>query len=460
MRRLVGLWVLPIALAAAVPVASQTAPPLPQAAVAPINVILPNYNGVGVGEIGSLEANAFLARADDASAAWYNPAALTLAKQSSVSGSAGAFQTVFVDPQNLPRRGTSFQQIPSLVSFTIKNLFGSAKWAGGFSLARSFAWSQSVDGQRTFTTPTASERVMYSSLGEMSGWTLNLGVGHASSGKWRIGGSLDGQLTQTTRNQTVSDQYQTASGLGATEIQAHGYAWTWHFRMSVGAQYDVRPGVRVGAVMRTPGVQIFSGGSFNHEGLSKVGATTTTASFFDPEPSTHYKLPFEFKAGATWIRSRAQVEVDLLTYAGGGSYEAFQTTQPWTIITDSGTGGAATVQQRPFDVSMVDSRAVVNVAVGGQVQLTSSGSWKLHAGYATDRSPVGPNDTSFTKVHMQAVTIGVSARMSFLLGSVGVRYASGLSGDVPLRQLQDGQTLTTTLKVSTIGMVYSVSLRF
>ena len=81
-----------VALVAAVPVAAQTSATLPQAAAAPINIILPNYSNVAVGEIGSLEGNAYLARVGDSSAAYYNPAGLTLAKNS-VSGSGGAFKS-------------------------------------------------------------------------------------------------------------------------------------------------------------------------------------------------------------------------------------------------------------------------------------------------------------------------------------------------------------------------------
>jgi hypothetical protein len=167
MHRIIGWSVLIMIVVGAMPAAAQSAPPLPTAAVAPANGILPNYNSVAIGEIGSLEGNAFVARADDSSAAWYNPAGLTLAKQSTVSGSGGAFQSVAVTPEGFKKSGTSFRIIPTATSFTVKDLFGSKKWAGGLSLAVVNAWAQSVDGQRTFTNTAASERVMYSSLSEM-----------------------------------------------------------------------------------------------------------------------------------------------------------------------------------------------------------------------------------------------------------------------------------------------------
>ena len=41
----------------------------------PPNVILPNSNGVPPGQTASLEGGAYVARADDSSSNWYNPAA-------------------------------------------------------------------------------------------------------------------------------------------------------------------------------------------------------------------------------------------------------------------------------------------------------------------------------------------------------------------------------------------------
>ena len=102
----------------------------------------------------------------------------------------------------------------------------------------------------------------------------------------------------------------------------------------------------------------------------------------------------------------------------------------------------------------------MNVAIGGHYNLTSSGKWVLHGGYATDRSPVGEQDTVFTKVHLQNVTVGLSARTKYVLGSVGVQYASGSSSPIDLRRLQSGRVFTTNFDVSNLGFVYSLALLF
>jgi hypothetical protein len=157
---------------------------------------------------------------------------------------------------------------------------------------------------------------------------------------------------------------------------------------------------------------------------------------------------------------RVQLEADVLSHAAGGRYDAMTTNQSWMLVIDAGQGAPPSTRQVPFTPPVVDSRAVTNVAIGGQVHLTSSGAWTLHGGYATDRSPVGADDTSFTHADMQVVTAGVSARTKVVLASVGIRYQTGTTGDITLRLLQNGQPLRTRLTLSSLGLVYSIAIRF
>jgi hypothetical protein len=98
--------------------------------------------------------------------------------------------------------------------------------------------------------------------------------------------------------------------------------------------------------------------------------------------------------------------------------------------------------------------------MGGRYQLTANRAWTLHAGFATDGSPVGDNDTAFTKVNLRHITVGLSARTKLFLGSLGLRYSRGKSGAVVLGRRADGSEVTTIFRVSSIGLVYSLALLF
>jgi long-subunit fatty acid transport protein len=437
---------------------AQTAP-LPPVAVPPLNVMLPNYDSVPVGEIASLEAGAFLVRANDTSSVFYNPAGLVYAERTSISGSAGVFQFDSVTPRGLLGAGTSFQQIPSMFGFVLKDLLGRPNWAGGLSIARVNAWGQEVAAEKSFQVGAATDRISYTSSAAMDGWMVNIGAGYKASDRLRVGGSLDGQLTMTDRSQTLGDQYNTGTALSTVLVESKGWAWMTHLRLTAGGQYDVTPKLQVGAVLRTRGWGVLSDGASNLEGVSRIGASTTTGSFFDDEAAIEYRIPFEFKAGAAYRLPRGQVEIDLKTYLGAGIYDGISSDRPTTILSDAGAG-SVTTQQLTTVPTVIDSRAVVNVAVGGHYDLTADGKWVVHGGYATDRSPVGDQDTLFTKVHLQKLTLGVSGRTKYFLGSLGVQYASGSSGTILLRELQNGQRFTTTFDVANLGFVYSLALLF
>jgi len=436
------------------------APPPPVLTAVPFNILLPNYNSVAAGETAGLEANAFLARADDSSSAFFNAAGLALAGRTSVSGSAGVFQITSVAPEGLTNVGGSFQHIPSLLGVVVPKLLGRERWAGGFSLTRVNAWAQSFAGERQLDAGATSRRLKYTSASELFGLQASLGVGYSNGGKLRVGGSLDGQLTQFTRDASGSEQGQTLDGLSAMMADFQASAWAAHLRMSAGAQYDLTPTVRVGAAVRTPGLAVLSSGSSIADAQATQGAATASASYFEDDGRIEYRLPLEFRGGLAWVGPRAQIECDVLMYAAAGRYTAFRSDQLWTVITDTGSGGPPAVTNIPPNPVVIDSRAVANIAIGGHVRLAPGGSWRLHGGYATDRSPVGPDDTVFTRVNLQVVTLGVSGRARSVRVSAGLRHEFGTSDPLVLQRTLDGPQLSARLRVSNLGLVYSLAVVF
>src|SRR5262252_2133343 len=102
----------------------------------PPNIIVPNYNGIPIGPLGGLEGSAYVARAGDTSAPWFNPAGLSQAG-TQLSGSVGNYQFTTVTPLRLPNSGGSTQHLPNLVGATGKF----KRFTVGFSLITSTSWS-------------------------------------------------------------------------------------------------------------------------------------------------------------------------------------------------------------------------------------------------------------------------------------------------------------------------------
>lgn len=453
-------FVVVVALLAAAPTPAQTLP-TPVVTVPPVSLILPNYNSVPVGEVAALEGGAFVARANDTSAGFYNPAGLALAEQSAISGSAGAYQFGSVSPDALTNVQGTFQQIPAMFGVVVHDLLGHPSWAGGMTVTRSSAWHQTVDSELVRSAAGgATNRLRLSTEATYDTWLGSLGVGYARSGRLRIGATVDGQYSSVARRQSVTAHLISQTALSAVSASTLGSVGSTHLRATVGAQYQFAPAFHLGAVMRTAGLGVTSSGEASLDGLAHVGTGTATTAFFDPSASTRYRLPFEFKTGAAWIGSRAQLEADLLIYPGTGQYTAVESAEPVTVVMDRGTGAPLTIEQRAYIGARVDSRTVVNIAIGGRYQLKPDRTWALHGGYATDRSPVGEADTAFSKVNLQHVTVGLSGRTSIFLGSLGLRYSTGRSDPIGLGPTADGSVFETRFKVSSFGLVYSLALLF
>ena len=440
---------------------AQTTPP-PQAVTGPpVSLILPNYNSVPIGEVAGLEGGAFVARANDTSAGFYNPAGLALADQSAISGSAGAYQFGSVSPEALTNVQGTFQQIPAMFGVVVHNFMGRPSWAAGMTVTRSSAWDQTVDSELVRTAAGgAINRLRLSTNATYDAWLGSAGVGYERSDRLRVGATVDGQYTSVARRQSVSAQLVSPTALSAVTLSTLGSVNSLHLRATVGAQYQVASALHLGVVMRTPGLGIGASGDASLEGLAHAGTGTAATSFFDPSASTEYRLPFEFKTGAAWIRPRMQLEADVFIYPGTGRYTAVESAEPVTIVVEPGGGAPVAMGQASYVGAVVDSRTVVNIALGGRYQLTQDRTWTLHGGYATDRSPVGDADTAFSKVHLQHVTVGLSGRTSIFLGSLGLRYSTGRSDPIGLGPTADGSMFETRFKVTSVGLVYSLALLF
>jgi long-subunit fatty acid transport protein len=108
---------------------------------------------------------------------------------------------------------------------------------------------------------------------------------------------------------------------------------------------------------------------------------------------------------------------------------------------------------------MHEARAVTDFAVGGNYALTEA--VRVHAGYATDRSPVVADTRSaFRKVDLWHVTGGVSVTARRLSGSFGIGYAAGHGGGAVVGGSDVATTETAKLHVGTLSILYALTFGF
>jgi len=83
----------------------------------------------------------------------------------------------------------------------------------------------------------------------------------------------------------------------------------------------------------------------------------------------------------------------------------------------------------------------------------------LHWGLASDLSPVAPEDQVFDRIDFVAGTIGLSGSIHRLSYAAGIHYRSGSSTN-SLRGGLSGSPISTSIRVSTFGMLYSLAYQF
>ena len=420
------------------------------------NIVLPNYAGLPIGPYGGLESGAYTARADDPSAAWFNPAGLSRATGTQISGSAGLYELTSVTPDVLGDSGGSLQQVPNLVGFTLQR---GRKLTFGLAVLTASSWEQETDAQLIATDGDSGHRIAYSADSQFSRRVLALSAGYTNGGPWRLGAGLALSVTSLRLVGTVSDRITDPAALRSLIISSRASGSAFQANPLFGVQYDGVPHVRLGALVKTPAFTMVSNGVLTQDAQIDLGTSSVGASAFDADADFKRRLPWEISGGVAYVSPRVELELDLHGYTSVSAYDLLSTDQPIVVYTDTPDAPPA-VSTRPFSGFTTASKGFVNVAAGGHVRIRSDRPWLLHFGVASDQSPVAPEDTVFTKADLASVTVGVSGTIGRLQFSSGVNYRTGTSDDIELRNLVDGRTVTTAVDISSIGLIYSLSYTF
>jgi len=422
-----------------------------------LTLTLPNYGMTPIGQTAGLEGGAFVARANDASSNWYNPAGLALAEKSSVSSSAGTYQSFSLVPEALSRddSGGSSQTVPALVGVLVKDLFGNKQFTAGFSVVRTNSFEQETDAQRSDLLPSTAAILDYSADSQYRRNEYSLGLGYSCGRAWRFGATLAVANTSLRAVGSVFDQEVQPGGLDATLLARRASGSITQLRLSAGAQYQLTPEILLGANVRTPGLDLFRSGEVSYDALQHRSAGTASLAFFDPDPRFDYELPFQAAIGAAIEKERFQLEVDVLFASGSSPYDLFSSERTAVYIQDDGSGNPPIVTQVPFQDVISENKAVVNVAVGGSYALTKNKVWTLHFGFNTDFSPVGDADQYFSRVDLYGLTAGISGSVQGFTAAVGVNYQWGDASNVPLADVLDSD-----ISVDSWAIIYSLAYKF
>jgi len=428
----------------------------PEVLTSPPNIVVPNYEGIPVGPFAGLEAGAYVARTDDPSAAWFNPAGLSRAKGAQISGSAGLYQYTKLSPSIYPGAGSSVEHVPNLVGFTMQK----GQLTLGAAILTPVSWSQTTNLEVFVPSGPNLERFAYSADSDFYRRVIATSAGYDSKKNWRIGGGLTFMYTSLKMAQTISDRIAEPTGLRTLLVSSVVRGSDMKIGAVGGIQVDVHPHIRVGGVLRTSGLSIYRSGTATLDGTDKNGAASEGASFFDPSAEFHYNVPFEMTGAIAYVGSRGEIETAVHGYTSVSPYSLISSPEEAILYHDNGLGGPPSFTKQAFAGLTSASKSIANVSVGGHYKLFADRELRLHFGVTTDMSPVAPEDQVFDKVDLLAWTVGLSGRLNRLTYAAGFNYRSGTSESITIRNLISSQPVNTEVGIRTMGMIYSVSYQF
>ena len=427
------------------------------AALEQLNLLLPNDRSMPMGETGSIEGSAVVARTTGASAAWYNPAGVAGQKSSEVMGSASIYEysKVSVDSPigNDSRRTISVLPGAAGICEPLPEMFGGdGQWGVGFVVATPVYWRTSVAQQESALAgaQTISVASTYDASYEEYLPTISLGRAFGEH-RWGFSGAaVVHEISVSSSNSTVS----LPNGiLGSNATQFHGR--TVLLRLGAGWQWQ-RDTMVVGATVNAPGIRVWQSGDRTDNLLASNPLTGTVTSISGS--TSDYALDLDAPAAATAAIARNgenwSLELDMTFQLGSSPREVFPSYEQRRTTVTGGVTSTDTVTIAPV---RSNRRSVLNGAVGFAHRVTDT--WWVHGGVLSDRTPISDSQL-FSRVDLWTVVAGLSVRGEHSLMTAGVASTWNTSGTSSSVDLPTGNVVESQLSIQTWRLIVGTSYRF
>jgi hypothetical protein len=442
-------WILVGLIALARPASAQdfTVPP---------SLLLPNYDRVYPGLLEALEGGAFIARAQNAPALFYNPAGIARADRTVLNASAQGYQLITLSGSGFQQSsGGAFEAVPSFLGLVLgREVIDWETVRIGFAVVTpAHADLRTVAS----TMPQPGQRASYSVHSSFDTITPTFSVGWAASRSFRLGGSIEFPYTSLSDNGQLSGEITDATTSRATLRTLAASGSTLHVRGVVGAQWDALSWLKLGATFRTPGLKLTSTGSFQYEALTNGLNGTRQVFFQDPSPQFQYKVPLEVGLGAALEFGPFGIEVDVRWHDGTDTYQLYTSTVNARVVDT--TSGTPVTTEVPLPGIPYRARQTWNGSVGAHYALSEN--FVISVGSYLDYSPVDPSTHVFRRVDMIGFRAGASFRIDKLSASLGAGWERGTGSDnlVPEAGLPI-PTENSDLSLNTFTLLFSVSFKF
>jgi hypothetical protein len=460
MRKLSKLSLLPVLapLAAAAQIAPITNTPVPLSKA----LVFPNYDNVLIGKDQGLEGGAYIARAGDSSANFYNPAGLVQSFGASLNASSAGY--VYTElTSKLSGASISSSKLDNLPGYigsvSAMPFVNTRNLRVGLSITRAVSWAPGGIDQSFDASSLGLGRLNYSSSANFQTQLYQAAAGFSPvlDRSLRLGLGVALAQTSYSNNNTVSGT-QDSPGQPAQfleTIRASGTDSALLF--TFGAQWDIIGGLTVGAILQPPGIELWNSALVTSES-STVGATGSTAQYYrDATGTFRYKLPLTAGIGVAYRFGLFELEADLRYHHPVSQYEFYRGKVPYQTLTPA-ADSSTTVTTSPPPVVRYAAKRVFNGAIGGKARIGDHST--VHLGFNTALSPVADAATSpLREADLYGFSGGIDFQMTHFGASLGAGYQLGTS---PGQTAAPGNVtvLQSEIQLRSFSVSYAVSYDF
>jgi hypothetical protein len=446
--------VIAVLLLAPLAATAQNPIPLPKA------LLFPNYDNVLIGKNQALEGGAYIARVNDASADFYNPAGLVAAERTSVNASSTGYTYSRLSSQASGESiSTSrLDNAPGYFAVVLGSpVIDTRSLRFGFSVTRNVTWNPGGIDQAIPPTGSGFESTTFSTESSFQTQVYQLAAAWAPVPTVRLG--VSGGLAQTTFTSRVTlsgTQSPTGEpGQFLSTLRANGTDYA--VVIGLGIQWDILAALTVGVVFRSPGIQI-TNTSLVTQQSSLVQATSATSAYFrDDSGAFEYKLPLEASAGIAYRFASVEIELDLRYHDSVSQYDFYHSNVPYQFLTQANGTSSTTTQPPPLITN--SARRVLNGELGGNVRLGRRAT--LHAGFYTAFSPVEDAATSpFRKADLYGFTGGADLQFGGFGMSLGAGYEFGTSSQTAGPVVLGNVLSASEISLQSLSLLYAFSYQF
>jgi hypothetical protein len=433
----------------------------PAAAWADASTIL-NPGRIPIGDLGALEGGAMIARSNDGSATWYNPAGLVRADRPSISSNASLYELnrITLGSGKDAETASTFNIVPNYlgsVGFIVDEP-GRARTAWGFAVTVPTHWKSIAVAEQSVGTPESGlSYSRFSSASEVRTLVPGVAVAH-DLGRFveglSVGAGLSVLYTTEYQQWTLFERQDEVRLIRQAAFVQDSMALQGQFSLGVG--WRAMEGLDLGLSVKLPTLDLYDKTvmDFGHAAYDAPSADAEHGS--EKELGYKTKRPTEFGLGVAYSRPRVGVELDAHLRLGVDPYSRYGA----SLDTDYELYDEGKVTNETYShvFDRWSDRPVFNLRLGGYVGLTETLKW--HFGGFTDRSPMERSIYDdyggyYQKVDLFGATTGISySDKSSMLG-LGLSYT--FSGDMTTESydLATRENVVEDSRVDIIGFIMS-----